>query len=564
MNMEITFSPGFTTCPKCGSRLVLYKTERRIVKSVGYRFTAVHRPMTCRHDGTIFRSERICEIVSPHCTYANEVMLESATRRYIDGKSSSEIAMDMHNGISERHVRNLDNMALDIFPEIHEKNIEKLKQVMHPYVLQIDGTTDSDFSMIVVVRDALSNFVLYAGRCDSESHDNMMDILQIVKERFGDPSGITCDMRSGIISAARLVFPGIPVRICLMHFLRDLGKDLLLDMHTDLGIMINRTGIKSSLKSILNSMPDYDQKTLDEIENGFSSHGEGMEIMCIRRMLETLTGFTGSSGYGFPFSMRHYNFYLACLKSEKDLSELAGRIKSRRSGEYISSIMELVHKITLNSSIMETGGKLGSVNGMFQSVRKAFHLPEKGNLSDEMPYTDSDARTHEKRNLIMEHLEVYLHSHMPMHINTAAKTIMERYRKRESMLFASSPDHNIPRTNNGMERFFRKIRRNIRKRTGSPDAGNILSQSGVKTALFQNMGNSKYLQAVFGTWNSEAIASVFAKYRKPFKKEERTVKETRRLVEEGRRMIMYQSPSGTPYTDELFERAKALRMSSLG
>ena len=203
--------------------------------------------------------------------------------------------------------------------------------------------------------------------------------------------------------------------------------------------------------------------------------------------------------------------------------------------------MELVHKITLNSSIMETGGKLGSVNGMFQSVRKAFHLPEKGNLSDEMPYTDSDARAHEKCNLIME-----------------------RYRKRESMLFANSPDHNTPWTNNGMERFFRKIRRNIRKRTDSSDTGNILSKSGVKTALFQNMGNSKYLQAVFGTAKEEGIASVFEKNMKPFKKKKKTVKETRRLVEEDRRMIVYQSPSGTPYTDELFERAKALRMGSHG
>ena len=50
MNMKISFSPGFTTCPKCGSRLVLYKTERRAVKSVDYGFTAVHRPMICRHD----------------------------------------------------------------------------------------------------------------------------------------------------------------------------------------------------------------------------------------------------------------------------------------------------------------------------------------------------------------------------------------------------------------------------------------------------------------------------------------------------------------------------------
>ena len=260
--------------------------------------------------------------------------------------------------------------------------------------------------------------------------------------------------------------------------------------------------------------------------------------------------------------MRHYNFYLACLKTERDLSELSRMIVTRRSGEYTSSIMKLIHKITHNSSIIETGGKPGSVNGIFQWVRKAFHLPEKGNLSDDLPYTESDVQTHEKCNLIMEHLKLYLHSHIPSHINRAAKTILDRYRKSEGMLFVNNPDHTIPRTNNGMERFFRKIRRNIRKRTGSSDAGNILSQNGVKTALFQNMGNSKYLHSVFGTGNSEVIASVFAKYRKHFRKKGRTVKETRRLVRECQRMIMDQSSSETPYTEDVFERAKKLGLGT--
>lgn len=84
-------------------------------------------------------------------------------------------------------------------------------------------------------------------------------------------------------------------------------------------------------------------------------------------------------------------------------------IVTKRSGEYISSIMKLIHKITHNSSIIETGVKLGSVNGIFQSVRKAFHLPENGNLSDDLPYTESDLQTPDKCNLIIEHLRVSLH-----------------------------------------------------------------------------------------------------------------------------------------------------------
>ena len=127
-----------------------------------------------------------------------------------------------------------------MFGKLHEKHVSQLREHIKSYVVQIDGTTDSEFSMIVVVRDAVSDFTLYARKCLSESQEAIEDILNEIDKRFGKPSGITCDMRSGIISAAQSVFPNTPIRICLMHFLRDLGKDLMKNMHTDLGIMINR------------------------------------------------------------------------------------------------------------------------------------------------------------------------------------------------------------------------------------------------------------------------------------------------------------------------------------
>ena len=80
--------------------------------------------------------------------------------------------------------------------------------------------------------------------------------------------------------------------------------------------MINRKRIKSSLKSILREMPDHDQKTLDEIGDGYASDRDKVEIMVIRHILEKLIGSTGSSGFGFPFSLKHMNFYLACMEAK--------------------------------------------------------------------------------------------------------------------------------------------------------------------------------------------------------------------------------------------------------
>ena len=64
---------------------------------------------------------------------------------------------------------------------------------MNSYVLQIDGTTDSDFSMIVAVKDSISDFVLMVNRCSSESEESIRAVLTDVKKKFGVPVGITCD-----------------------------------------------------------------------------------------------------------------------------------------------------------------------------------------------------------------------------------------------------------------------------------------------------------------------------------------------------------------------------------
>ena len=47
-------------------------------------------------------------------------------------------------------VRLLSNTGMDISMEIHEENVPKLKNSMNSYILQIDGTTDSEFDIIIV------------------------------------------------------------------------------------------------------------------------------------------------------------------------------------------------------------------------------------------------------------------------------------------------------------------------------------------------------------------------------------------------------------------------------
>ena len=554
--MKLHFKTGLKRCPECKSKLVICKTYRRTVKSSGYGiFDAVVHTKKCHVHG-LFGPEQLSNIVSPHCTYANDIMVDAGIDRFIKGYSCSEISMQLGNGISERHVRNISNMAGEIIMQIHDENVTKLKDVMNSYVLQIDGTADSEFAMVIVVRDAISGFTLYAEKCHSESFESVKDILVKVKKKFGIPSGAISDMRAGILEALEHVFPGIPVRICLMHFLRDLGKDLLSDMHTDLGIMINKIGIKSPLKSILRSIPAYNQSTLSEIEQGFCTDRKSMEAMSVRKILESIFS-TGSSGYGFPFSLSHLNFYLSCKEAEKKLNNLSSRITGEDSIKLLNTAIKEITRITKNNRIVKTVKKLSGINMLFQKIRNAFNMPDKGNLSDNMEDDDS---IQEKCDIVIGEMEIYLHTNIPAHMFTAAKHIITRYHERKAMLFANNPEHTIPRTNNNMEQFFRKLRRNVRKRCGNIATGNILAQSGVSLAIFQNMDNPEYVKIVFG---DKDIPSVFAKYRKPFKKPGMTKDKIIKLVDTGTDMMLADSLSDTPYNDKMMDKVNEVRNSSI-
>ncbi|EQD57337.1 hypothetical protein B1B_08860, partial [mine drainage metagenome] len=136
----IVFRYPSPVCPECNTRLLAYRTERRTVRSyVMGEFTAIHKLMKCRIHGTVFRSDRLESLIEPYCTYANDVMIEAAMKRFIDGRSCSEISLQ-HNmgGISESHARHMTNMALDISTQIHEKSYPKLRSAINSYILQID------------------------------------------------------------------------------------------------------------------------------------------------------------------------------------------------------------------------------------------------------------------------------------------------------------------------------------------------------------------------------------------------------------------------------------------
>ncbi len=271
--------------------------------------------------------------------------------------------------------------------------------------------------------------------------------------------------------------------------------------------------------------------------------------MSIKRILEVLFNSNGSSGYSFPFSLKPLNFYYVCKEAENKIQNLYLRVHESSSKEIIDEIMGLIKKVTDNENIKDLANKLSDINRLFQKLRFSFNIPEKGKLSDKLS-EDSQAQNNCK--ILIGEMEVYIHENIADHIFQAIKLIIGRCKERENMLFANNNDQTVPRTNNGIEQFFRKIRRNVRKRYGNMATGKVLSEKGTLMALYQNMGNQKYIATVFGT---ESITAYFNKYRNQLRKKGISKKKIVELVERGMEMLLNDTISDTPYTEEVMNMA---------
>ena len=156
-------------------------------------------------------------------------------------------------------------------------------------------------------------------------------------------------------------------------------KDRYLKHEPEIALEVSTSG--KYVTGLLRDMPDYRQSTLEEIEYNFCTSIKDIEIMSVKRILEKVVYVRGSSGYGFPFTLKHLNFFNACISAVKELTELMKTFSEKGVIDTAALVVNHIKKVTENSAIVSMAGKLGDINSfIFQTIRKAFIIPKHGNL----------------------------------------------------------------------------------------------------------------------------------------------------------------------------------------
>ncbi len=87
------------------------------------------------------------------------------------------------------------------------------------------------------------------GKYKAERSDAMLPNPQTIEANFGSPRAIMRDLGKSVVEVALTLVGGrdIPIFICLLHFLKDIGKDLLSPAHDKLSDLFRQYKARTRL-----------------------------------------------------------------------------------------------------------------------------------------------------------------------------------------------------------------------------------------------------------------------------------------------------------------------------
>jgi hypothetical protein len=517
----IRFDPEIQNCPVCNSILHVQKsTDPKTVVTMDIgAFVAKQSVLFCPHGHGIFKSRQLQKLVPKGATFGFDVIVEVGMSMFVHCRSNQEVIADLATKnvfMSEREVSYLGRKFIIYLALCHRQSQPALKEYLSDrggYILHLDGTCEGDSPNLFCGLDGLSELVLDTIKIASEKKDQLIPFFRGIKARFGEPRALVHDMGKGILNAVTEVFPDTPDFICHFHFLRDIGKDLLLSDYTAFNKRLQKLKVRTVLRrraKYLESKIDPESDDIDAIVERIQ-HGstqsidpQPVSVIVAYALIHWIFQYPSqSNGYGFPFDRSHLDFYRRLQK----VYRLLGKIKDVKLNENddIDKSVAQTHKMLAefaeDKRLNDLAKNLKIKASVFDKLRQAMRiaLPEgKDGINDNGDSADMKT-IKEKVTVFREWLP------RNKHREKTYAGMISQIDKYWVKLFADPISFETPqgivtvqpqRTNNILERFFRDEKRRGRKKTGTASLNKMLKSILANTPLVRNLKNEEYRKIV--------------------------------------------------------------------
>ncbi len=394
---------------------MVQKTKKRKMSTLDIgTFDANETILECSNDKAVVASDQLSLIAPPHCNFGYDIIVYVGLSIFVHYRNNKEIMRDLASKnvyISESEISYLGRKFIIYLAIGHNEIREKLRGCMAKkggYILHIDGTFEGDSPNLFCGLDGISELVLDAIKIPSEKKEYIVTFLENIKEQYGNPIALVHDMGTGIMSAVAEVFQDLPDYICHFHFLRDIGKDLLLNDHQNIMKSLKKHKIRSSLRqkvryqgNKISNKPKLIKEFLAGIKAG--------KLDTVTTSIELVSSIASyalihwifeaprqSKGYGFPFDTHHLEFYRRLKKIHRELGKVVNQRKTRDKKTLIK-VWELLEAVMNDKKLKTTVANMEAKIEVFNKLRESLRIASpkgKNGLNDD---GDTDLKTIETK-----------------------------------------------------------------------------------------------------------------------------------------------------------------------
>ena len=545
---------GVETCPVCsGPTLVQKSTERNIVTIEHGTFVACETvrvcAASCRHPSgalVTLRSESLSRRVPPGAVYGYDIEVFVGLARFIHHRQRDEIRTELsQQGItlSSGEVSTLALRFLKHLAALHANRQLPLRKALEHdggYPLHFDATGEDGRGTLFVVYAGWREWVLGAWKLPTERADQITPCLLEVAERFGPPCALMRDLGRAARTAAknfvRKLKLKIPVLGCHLHFLSDIGKDLLKPAHDKLRGLFRKDKLRSGLRALVRDLGrklGTDLPALREEVLGWSADDASQHVLpqgraglaAVRTLAQWVLDFARDGKHlGFPFEQPYLNLYKRARKVRRAVDAFLRRPPAGKAlCRAVQRLARLLDPVVTTKGFSEISKTLSARAKLLYALRVALRLNPKPSGDDEshLCVEQAAAKLRDIRKALRT-LKRSLRKRRPARgpaedTRAAIDLILAHLKEHENSLWgqviklpknAGGGICIVARTNNLLETFFHRMKHGERRRSGRKVLTDDFEHLPAEAALAYNLTKPDYVEILCGSL--EKLPEAFA------------------------------------------------------
>jgi len=543
-------SPG--PCPRCGGAMHVQKTFEhdgvtlahgafRVCESVHVCAAGCTRTDLAGASGgaLLKRQASLAEILPPHSIVGYDVMTFVGIERFVHNRQRKEIRATLqqkhHVRISSGEVSELSRRFLVYLEALHNGRAAELRAALEKdggWPMHIDSTGEDGQGTLLVAYAGWRGWALGAWKIPTERADAVLPKLRALEARFGAPCAVMRDLGKAMIEAARDFVAGreLPIRVlgCHMHFLKDIGKDLLRTAHEELHELFRRFEVVARLRALARDLGRAIGTEIRSARSELASWLAGADsrfrlptgnagLAVVRALCQWVLDYANDgTDAGFPFDRPWLDLYSRCQRS---LSAAESFLHKKCGDRRVLKALERFHRAVVPVRSERAFGlparTIQQRARLFDELRDALRLQAKPPVNEIAAPADAQQQLAKLRDVqkAVAELEISLKQRRPergpaQDLSKAIDMILNHLKRHGPSLWGHAIElpatvgggiRLVERTNVLLESFFHVIKHGERRRSGRKILTQDFEQLPAAAVLARNLTKQDYVTILCGT-----------------------------------------------------------------